>query len=90
MVSSAPDSPAAPFLSEGLLRDLLVISLTGVNVLHPVHGPAGEIEDFAIDYLNPAGQRMTGLMERPGGTLLTRFPHAIGAGILGYYRRVYL
>ena len=82
--------PAAPFLPEGLLLDLLGVSLTGVNVLHPVYGLTGEIEDFAIDYLNPAGQRMSGLAERPGGTLLTRFPHATVAGILGYYRRVYL
>ena len=73
-----------------MLLDLLGVSLTGVNVLHPVYGPTGEIEDFAIDYLNPAGQRMSGLAERPGGTLLTCFPHATVAGILGYYRRVYL
>ena len=33
---------------------------------------------------------MSGLAERPGGTLLTFFPHATVAGILGYYRRVYL
>ena len=50
--------------------------------------PLGDIEDFSIDYLNPAGQRMSGLAERPGGTLLTCFPHATVAGILGYYRRV--
>ena len=79
----------APFLPESVLLDLLAVSLTGVNVLRPVYNPAGEIEDFAIEYLNPTGQRMTGLAERPGGTLLTRFPHAIVAGILGYYRRVY-
>ena len=91
MAPGTPDSPpAAPFLPEGLLLDLLGVSLTGVNVLHPVYGPTGEIEDFAIDYLNPAGQRMSGLAERPGGTLLTCFPHATVAGILGYYRRVYL
>ena len=91
MAPGTPDSPpAARFLPEGLLLDLLGVSLTGVNVLHPVYGPTGEIEDFAIDYLNPAGQRMSGLAERPGGTLLTCFPHATVAGILGYYRRVYL
>jgi signal transduction histidine kinase len=91
MAPGTPDSPpAARFLLEGLLLDLLGVSLTGVNVLHPVYGPTGEIEDFAIDYLNPAGQRMSGLAERPGGTLLTCFPHATVAGILGYYRRVYL
>lgn len=72
-----------------MLRDLLDVSLTGVNVLRPVYDPAGEITDFAIEYLNPAGQRMTGLAERPGGTLLTRFPATIATGILAYYRRAY-
>ena len=91
MASGTPDSPpAARFLPEGLLLDLLGVSLTGVNVLHPVYGPTDEIEDFVLDYLNPAAQRMVGLAERPGGTLLTCFPHATVDGILDYYRRVYL
>ena len=85
----APAAPDSLFRPDGLLLDLLAVSLTGVNVLRPVYNPVGEIEDFAIDYLNPIGQRMTGLAERPGGTLLIRFPHAIAAGILSYYRRVY-
>ena len=89
MAPGTPFPAATPFLPEGVLLDLLAVSLTGVNVLRPVYNPVGEIEDFAIDYLNPIGQRMAGLAERPGGTLLTRFPHAIAAGILGYYRRVY-
>jgi PAS domain S-box-containing protein len=45
--------------------------------------------DFSLDYLNPAGQRMTGLPERPGGTLLTRFPHTVAAGIFAYYQRAF-
>ena len=89
MAPGTPVPAATPFLPEGVLLDLLAVSLTGVNVLHPVYNPVGEIEDFTIDYLNPIGQRMTSLAERPGGTLLTHFPHAIAAGILGYYRRVY-
>ena len=89
MAPGTPVPAATPFLPEGVLLDLLAVSLTGVNVLRPVYNPVGEIDDFAIDYLNPIGQRMTGLAERPGGTLLTHFPHAIAAGILGYYRRVY-
>ncbi|RZK28081.1 MAG: hypothetical protein EOO63_12035, partial [Hymenobacter sp.] len=72
-----------------LLHDLLAVSLTGVNVLHPVYDPSGEIADFTIDYVNPAGQRMTGLAEQPGGTLLTRFPGAVAAGIHTYYQRVF-
>ncbi|WP_022826283.1 PAS domain-containing sensor histidine kinase [Hymenobacter norwichensis] len=87
----APGSPASTSLPfpDSLLHDLLDISLTGVNVLRPVYDPAGEIEDFALEYVNPAGQRMTGLAERPGGTLLTRFPATLAAGILAYYRRAY-
>jgi PAS domain S-box-containing protein len=82
-------TPSAPFLPEGLLLDLLAISLAGVKVLRPVYSPTAELVDFAITYLSPTGQRMLGLAERPGGTLLTRFPHAVAAGILVYYQRVY-
>lgn len=86
----SPSDAVAPFaVLDPLLRDLLAVSLTGVNVLHPVYGPDDELVDFAIAYLNPAGQRMTGLAEQPGGTLLSYFPHVIATGILGYYRRVY-
>ena len=50
----APSSPAptAPSFADSMLYDLLDVSLTGVNVLRPVYDPAGEIEDFAIEYLN--------------------------------------
>ena len=89
MAPGVPASTPTAFLPEGPFLDLLAVSLTGVNVLHPVYDATSEVVDFAIEYLNPAGQRMTGLAERPGGTLLTRFPHAIAAGILAYYRRVY-
>ena len=87
----APGSPAPTSLPfpDSVLYDLLDVSLTGVNVLRPVYDPAGEIADFALEYVNPAGQRMTGLVERPGGTLLTRFPDTLAAGILAYYRRAY-
>ncbi|RZK32862.1 MAG: hypothetical protein EOO57_14540, partial [Hymenobacter sp.] len=69
---------------------LLDVSLTGIHLVRPVYGPDGTtIVDFAIEYLNPAGQRMTGLLEQPGGTLLGRFPHALAEGIFAYYRRVF-
>ncbi|RPD44154.1 PAS domain S-box protein [Hymenobacter sediminis] len=89
MASGAPVVSATPFQPEGLLLDLLAVSLTGLKVLRPVYDPAGELVDFTIEYLNPVGQRLLGLAERPGGPLLTHFPHAIAAGILDYYRRVY-
>ena len=56
MALSAPDAaPSVPDFSEVLLYDLLAVSLTAVNILHPVYGPIGELTDFAIDYLYPAG-----------------------------------
>ena len=69
---------------------LLDVSLTGIHLVRPVYAPEGPaIVDFAIEYLNPAGQRMTGLPEQPGGTLLGRFPHALAKGIFAYYQRVF-
>ena len=81
-----PDFPP----SDALLQTLLHVSLTAVHLVRPLYGPDGvETIDFALEYLNPAGQRMTGLPEHPGGTVLTRFPHAIASGIFEYYRRVF-
>lgn len=69
---------------------LLDVSLTGILLVRPIYEPDGPtIVDFAMQYLNPAGQRMTGLSEQPGGTLLGRFPHALATGSFHYYRRVF-
>ena len=81
--------PADLSASHDLLHTLLEVSLTAVNVLLPLYDPAGELVDFALVYVNPAGQRMNGLPEHPDGTLLGRFPHALATGIFDYYRRVY-
>ncbi|UYZ61419.1 PAS domain-containing protein [Hymenobacter weizhouensis] len=75
--------------ADTLLHDLLAVSLTGINLLRPLYGPAGELNDFAIEYLNPAGQRILGLAEQPSGTLLTHFPGSVATGVFDYYRRVY-
>jgi PAS domain-containing protein len=54
---------------------LLDVSLTGIHLARPVYASNGtELVDFVIEYVNPAGQRMTGLPEQPGDTLLNRFP----------------
>ncbi|RZJ89991.1 MAG: hypothetical protein EOO60_09425, partial [Hymenobacter sp.] len=72
------DSAAADLFAPDDWRTLLDVSLTGIHLVRPVYAADGaEIVDFAIEYLNPAGQRMTGLAEQPGGTLLTYFPHAV-------------
>jgi hypothetical protein len=69
---------------------LLDVSLTGIHLARPVYASNGtELVDFVIEYVNPARQRMTGLPEQPGDTLLNRFPHAAAAGIFHYYRRVF-
>jgi PAS domain S-box-containing protein len=86
---TAPVPLADLFTSEDWVA-LLDVSLTGIHLVRPVYEPDGfVIVDFAIEYLNPAGQRMTGLVEQPGGTLLGRFPHALVEGIFQYYRRVF-
>ena len=90
MAPGTPDpTPAASFVTEGLLHDLMEVSLTAVNVLRPVYGPTGDIVDFTLEYLNPAAQRMSHLPERPGGTLLSHRPHTVTTGILDYYRRAF-
>ncbi|WP_426059754.1 hypothetical protein [Hymenobacter sp. B1770] len=86
---SAPFPLADLFTPEDWLA-LPEVSLTGIHLVRPVYEPDGPaIVDFAIEYLNPAGQRMTGLVEQPGGTLLGRFPHALAEGIFQYCRRVF-
>jgi PAS domain S-box-containing protein len=81
--------PAASF-PDGLLRDVLATSLVALLLVRPVYGPDGtSITDFSLKYLNPEGQRMTGLPERPGGTVLTCFPHTGATGVFAYYRRAF-
>lgn len=81
--------PASPPPDE-LLQTLLEVSLTAVNLLRPVYeAESNELIDFALEYINPAGQRMVGLPERPGGTLLSHFPAALPNGVFHFYRQVF-
>jgi PAS domain S-box-containing protein len=75
--------------ADDLLRATLAVSLTAINLLRPLRGPAGDVVDFAVEYLNPAAQRMVNLPEQPAGTLLTLFPHVITNGLLDFYRHAY-
>jgi hypothetical protein len=81
-------TPAALFAPADWLA-LLDVSLTGINLLRPLYGPAGELADFALEYLNPAAQRMAGLAAQPGGTLLTHFPDTLRTGVFAFYQRVF-
>jgi hypothetical protein len=88
---SAFATPAsAPFFEpDPLLRDLLAVSLTAINLLRPCYSVTGELDDFAPEYFNPAAQRMTGLPERPIGTARTLFPDIFTNGIFTFYRQVF-
>jgi PAS domain S-box-containing protein len=82
--------PTATSLAAELLPAVLAVSLTAIHLVRPLYGPDGTtIEDFALEYLNPAGQQMTGLPERPGSTLLTHFPSTRESGIFDYYCRAF-
>jgi hypothetical protein len=77
---------------DALLAAVLEVSLTAtaIHVVRPLFAADGTtVVDFALAYLNPAGQRLTGLPEWPGGTALTCFPHALATGLFDYYRRAY-
>jgi PAS domain S-box-containing protein len=89
MATAATALPFPLAHADDLLHTTLAVSLTAINLLRPVLGPDEEILDFTLDYINPAGQRMTGLPERPAGTLSTLFPHAHPTGLLNFYRSVF-
>ena len=89
MPPASPPPLAAAFPAD-LLQPLLDLSLTAVNLLRPVYEHGSHVlADFALEYLNPAGQRIMNLPEQPGGTLLTHLPHALATGIFAFYRHVF-
>jgi signal transduction histidine kinase len=82
--------PAASSSLPDVLQAVLNVSLSATQLLRPIYSPDGKaLLDFSLDYCNPAGQRLTGLPERDGGTLTTRSPQAAAAGVLDYYRRAF-
>ena len=84
-----PLPPDAVFPAE-LLPALLDVSLAAVLLLRPVYAPdEHELVDFAVEYLNPAAQRIWGQPERPGGTMLAHFPGLPASGVLDFYRQVF-
>ena len=86
----APAPPDTDPAADDLLRAVLDVSLSPLNLLRPRYAArSGIVVDFAFDYLNPAAQRLTGLPGQPGGTLQTHFPDAFANGLLDFYRRVF-
>ena len=74
---------------DALLKTLLDVSLTAVNILRPVYNSDNELTDFTLEYLNLAAQRMVKLPEQPTGTLLSNFPHTLDEGVFNFYRRAF-
>ncbi|SHL96737.1 PAS domain-containing protein [Hymenobacter psychrotolerans] len=72
-----------------LLRDVLATSLTPMYLGRPVYSAEGVITDFTLAYLNPAGQALLSLPERPDRTLGACFPATEQPGILAFYRQVF-
>ncbi|GAA4383984.1 hypothetical protein GCM10023186_25700 [Hymenobacter koreensis] len=78
------------FAPDGFSQTLLDVSLTAFMLLRPntesgSQGPA----DFTVEYLNPAGQRMLGLPERPPQSFRTYFPSTEETGVMDFYRHMY-
>lgn len=72
------------------LQALLDVSLTGLIVLRPLYGPdTAELTDFAIEYLNPAGQQMLSQPKQPVKPFLALFPHARENGAFAFCRGVF-
>ena len=81
--------PAAAALAPDavLLRELLAVSLTGVIFYTPILAPdgAGEIVDFAFEYLNPTAQRMMSMPEVPTLTHMQQWPHSKEHGTFAFH-----
>jgi PAS domain S-box-containing protein len=86
---ASPPPTFAFSTADELLQATLAVSLTAINLLQPVLGPEGEISDFVLEYVNPAGQRLANLPERPADTFGNLFPHAHTNGLLDFYRQVF-
>ncbi len=91
MFNSAARSAAPIFTdlssAEALLQTMLEVSLSSIVLLRPVG--EGDEMDFSIEYINPAGQRMLKMSERPGEMLSSRFPQTQKNGVLEFYRRAF-
>ncbi|EMR03269.1 PAS domain-containing sensor histidine kinase [Cesiribacter andamanensis] len=92
--SAAPPAvpPVTPSLSaEEILKTLYEVALNGILILRPLlEAETDVVADFIIEYANPEGQRIIGVPERPGFTIISRFPHLQHNGVLDFYRRVFM
>ncbi|SHI65114.1 PAS domain S-box-containing protein [Hymenobacter daecheongensis DSM 21074] len=84
-------APAAPFppdaVPDELLRTLLDVLPTAVQLWRPLYALAGgELVDFSLEYLNPAGQQQRRL---PGRTLLSFFAPLQAPVILARCRQAF-
>jgi two-component system, sensor histidine kinase len=94
--SDSAAKPAAPLntpssSAEEILKTLYEVTLNGILILRPLHEAATNVvSDFVIEYVNPVGQRIIGVPEKPEFTIISRFPHLQHNGVLDFYRRVFM
>ena len=81
---------AAPVATPDLFDTLFDVLPTGVMLLGPCWAADGELTDFTMEALNPAGQHALNLPAQPGVTLLQQFPHNGPLGTFARYRQAYL
>lgn len=76
--------------NEERFRTSVETLLEPFGIYRAVRGPDGEIVDFVIDFLNPAGAEANGLPreEQVGRRLLELFPGRLESGLFGDYCRV--
>ena len=87
-MTSASATPPTPSAAD--FQALLDVSLTALAFLRPRYGPDGAaITDFAVEYLNPAGQQLLGQPERPDASFAALFTNARENGLLAFCCRVF-
>ncbi len=87
-MSSASAIPPPSSVAD--LQALLDVTLTAVALLRPRYGPDGTaVTDFAVEYLNPAGQQLLGQPERPEASFATLFINANENGLFAFCCRVF-
>ncbi|KAA9333280.1 PAS domain-containing protein [Hymenobacter busanensis] len=92
MPATPVPQPLRSLPADGLLADLLAVSMTGVIFYTPIYDPAGSgaIVDFRFEYLNPAAQRMMGMPEVPAVTHNEQWPHSKAHGTFDFHVAAYV
>lgn len=77
-------------VAHGMLNGVLASAVSGIAVLKAIRDGEGRIADFAVQLLNPAGERLLGVSDQQsrGQSLLTRWPGQVETGLFDLYVQV--